>query len=151
MQSHATIEHDGRRSDPESVTDLAHEVVSRGNIVDIGDRHVAGDYIRSSDKCGRQGEALKENARSQDGCGGRGRPDIDDRCVRHYQKDQSGRTCARASQAGQEYVQSELEPNSKTERVHRNKTASLSGAVILNEAKVLRHHIKPGAEECADN
>ena len=44
-------------------------------------------------------------------------------------------------------VQSELEPQPKAEGVHRNKSARLQGAVILDEAEILRDDIKPGTEE----
>ena len=52
--------------------------------------------------------------------------------------------------ARKEDVQSELKPQPEPERIHRDKTAGLHGAVILNEAKILRNDVETGAEERAD-
>src|SRR5580700_2190051 len=141
MQRHAAIEQDGRRGDTKSVSELAYEEVRGGNVIDVGYWCIGGDNVSSSQDNGPDAKALQENCGRQDDGGGGGRPDIADRKVGPDQEQQSADKRAHGTQAGNEHVQSELQPQPQAERVHRNKTACLQGTVVLDEAKVLRHDI----------
>src|SRR5580693_4258520 len=147
MQRHAAIEQDGRCGDTKCVSELAYEEVRRGNVIDVGYRRIGGNNGSSSQANGPDAKALQENGGRQDDGGGGGRPDIADRKVGANQEQQSADERAHGTQAGNQHVQSELQTQPQAERVHRNKTACLQGAVVLDETQVLRHHIEAGAEE----
>ena len=100
MQGHAAIEHDRRRSDSKSVSELADEEVSGGNIVDVGYGRVAGDNVAGRDESGRDAKALQENYGSQDHGGGGRRPDVEDHDIGGDQEQHSEDERADGSQAG---------------------------------------------------
>src|ERR1700683_2886256 len=149
MQRHATLEHYGCRGYSKSISELTHEEVGRGNVIDVGYPRVGSDDIAGGEDNGCDAKALQENCRSQDDGGGRGCPYINNRDIRRDQEHQSEDKRADSPQAGSQHVQSELETQSESKRIHGNETTRLQGAVILHEAEVLRDDIESGTEEGA--
>ena len=110
MQRHSAIEHYGCRGYSKSISELTHEEVGCGNVVDVGQLRAGIDDIAGGEDNGSDAKALQENCGSQDDGGGGGCPYIDDRGIRRDQEQQSDDKRADSPQAGSQHVQSELEP-----------------------------------------
>ena len=110
MQRHAAIKQYGGRRDTKSVSELAHEEVRGGNVVDLGYRRIGGDNVSCGEDNGADAKTLQKNYGRQDDGGGGGRLDIADREVRRDQDQQTADERAQGTQAGNQQVQSVLEP-----------------------------------------
>src|SRR5271156_6635528 len=130
MQRHAAIEQDRRRGDPKGVSELAHEKEGGGNVIDLGDRRVGGDRVSGREDDRPNAKSLQENHGSQNYGGRGGRPDVTDYGVGRDQDEHSAEQRAHGAQAGNQQVQSVLQSQPQSERIHGNKAARLQGAVI---------------------